>query len=75
MAVYDNNTQYQAGVMASLISRAALNAVNAFVNVRNAVVEWNLARETRRALAKLPNSTLEDIGLCRGDIAMVARKR
>ena len=34
---------------------------------------WNDARVTRKALAKLSDRELEDIGLCRGDIELIGR--
>lgn len=34
----------------------------------HAVAAWNDARATRKALSKLTDRELEDIGLCRGDI-------
>ncbi len=40
-----------------------------------AVVEWNDARVTRNVLNRLTNRELEDIGLCRGDIDVVAEGR
>lgn len=36
-----------------------------------AVSEWNDARTTRAALDRLSDRELDDIGLCRGDIATV----
>ena len=34
---------------------------------------WNDARITRKALTKLSDRELDDIGLCRGDIEMIGR--
>ena len=34
---------------------------------------WNDARVTRKALTKLSDRELEDIGLCRGDIELIGR--
>jgi len=34
---------------------------------------WNDGRVTRKALSKLSNRELDDIGLCRGDIEMIGR--
>ena len=34
---------------------------------------WNDARVTRKALSKLSDRELDDIGLCRGDIEMMGR--
>lgn len=36
------------------------------------VLNWNDARNTRKALNKLSNRELDDIGLSRGDIEVVA---
>jgi uncharacterized protein YjiS (DUF1127 family) len=38
-----------------------------------AVQAWNSARITRKALNRLSNRELDDIGLCRGDIEMIGR--
>ncbi|MCB1398807.1 MAG: DUF1127 domain-containing protein [Rhodobacteraceae bacterium] len=38
-----------------------------------AISAWNDARLTTAALSKLSDRELDDIGLCRGDIARVAR--
>ncbi|WP_108861009.1 MULTISPECIES: DUF1127 domain-containing protein [Ruegeria] len=46
-----------------------------FASVVNAVVEWNDARVTRNTLSGLTDRELEDIGLCRGDIDVVAEGR
>lgn len=46
-----------------------------FASVVNAVVEWNDARVTRNALNGLTDRELDDIGLCRGDIDLVAEGR
>lgn len=46
-----------------------------FASVVNAVVDWNDARVTRNALNGLTDRELEDIGMCRGDIDMVANTR
>jgi uncharacterized protein YjiS (DUF1127 family) len=34
---------------------------------------WNSARVTRKALSRLSNRELDDIGLCRGDIDQIGR--
>ena len=46
-----------------------------FASVVNAVAEWNDARVTRNTLSGLTDRELEDIGLCRGDIDVVAEGR
>lgn len=38
----------------------------------NAVVAWNDARVTRKSLSGLTDRELDDIGLVRGDIDMIA---
>lgn len=38
-----------------------------------ALAAWNDARVTRKALAKLSDRELDDIGLCRGDIEVIGR--
>ncbi|MDR9485359.1 MULTISPECIES: DUF1127 domain-containing protein [Sediminimonas] len=47
----------------------------AFASVNGMLVGWHESRETRNALSKLSDRELEDIGLCRGDIDIVARIR
>ncbi|WP_151717752.1 DUF1127 domain-containing protein [Gemmobacter serpentinus] len=39
-----------------------------------AASDWNDARVTRSALEKLSDRELDDIGLCRGDIADIGAK-
>ena len=39
-----------------------------------AVSDWNDARITRKSLSRLSARELDDIGLCRGDIDMIAAK-
>ncbi|GGW40617.1 hypothetical protein GCM10011452_31320 [Gemmobacter lanyuensis] len=43
-------------------------------NIIAAVAAWNDARVTRAALDKLSDRELTDIGLCRGDIALIGTK-
>ena len=43
-----------------------------FNDIAASVVAWNDARVTRNALASLSDRELEDIGLVRGDIDVVA---
>lgn len=45
-----------------------------FANTINAVIAWNDARVTRKALSSLSNRELDDIGLVRGDIDTIANK-
>ncbi|MBO9444319.1 DUF1127 domain-containing protein [Ruegeria sp. R14_0] len=46
-----------------------------FASAVNAAIEWNDARVTRNALSGLTDRELEDIGMCRGDIDVVAEGR
>lgn len=53
-------------------STSAVSRISAFVSQAvSAVVAWNDARITRKALASLTDRELEDIGLSRGDIDFV----
>ena len=47
--------------------------VQSFGGIATAFQTWNSARITRKALSKLSNRELDDIGLCRGDIDMIGR--
>lgn len=44
-----------------------------FARTLGAFQDWNNARIARKALSQLTDRELEDIGLCRGDIEIVAR--
>ena len=46
---------------------------NVVTKAVNAIVAWNDARVTRKALSQLTNRELDDIGLCRGDIENITR--
>ena len=48
-------------------------ALNSLSNVAVAFAAWNDTRVTRKALSKLSDRELDDIGLCRGDIEMLGR--
>lgn len=48
-------------------------AINALSNVAAMFAAWNDARVTRKALNKLSDRELDDIGLCRGDIEFIGR--
>ena len=39
-----------------------------------AIAVWNDARVTRKALSKLTDRELDDIGLCRGDIDAISAR-
>jgi len=44
-----------------------------FADKSAAFAAWNDARVTRKALTRLSDRELEDIGLCRGDIETIGR--
>jgi uncharacterized protein YjiS (DUF1127 family) len=46
-----------------------------FVTTLGAIADWNDARRTRRVLSQLSSHELDDIGLTRGDIDAISRKR
>lgn len=58
-----------ANIHAPLGAVTVLRVVDAMANVKNTIVEWYEARETRKVLAQLTDAQLEDIGLDRSDIA------
>jgi uncharacterized protein YjiS (DUF1127 family) len=64
---------YQPSAAAPLSAIATYRALNAVGKVFSAVSGWNDARVTRKALSKLSNRELDDIGLCRGDIEFLGR--
>ncbi|MBM1221527.1 DUF1127 domain-containing protein [Ponticoccus sp. SC2-23] len=43
------------------------------LSIVHTVRAWNDARQTRRALLRLSEHELDDIGLCRGDIDRISR--
>ena len=47
---------------------ATLRVVDAILNLKNSVVAWNEARETRKVLSRLSDDPLQDIGLTRADL-------
>ncbi len=51
---------------------ASVGVVSALTNMIAAVADWNDARVTRNALAKLTDRELDDIGLSRSDIDLIA---
>ena len=48
-------------------------AISSVTNALGIFAAWNDARVTRRALNKLSDRELDDIGLCRGDIEFIGR--
>jgi uncharacterized protein YjiS (DUF1127 family) len=47
---------------------ATLRVVDVVLNLKNSVVAWNEARETRKVLSRLRDEQLQDIGLTRADL-------
>lgn len=54
---------------------ASYRFIQIFDRAIRAVADWNDARMTRKVLANLSDRELDDIGLCRGDIDLVAAGR
>ena len=67
MAAYETSRAAPFGAIS--IFRAVQGVGNMFA----AVSAWNDARVTRKALSRLSDRELDDIGLCRGDIEMIGR--
>ena len=69
MAAFDSiRTSYG---LQSFAGRVGAQIANLYAVAR----DWNDARVTRNALASLSDRELEDIGLVRGDIDLVAERR
>lgn len=47
--------------------------MNVVTNAFGSFAAWNDARVTRKALNRLSDRELDDIGLCRGDIEFIGR--
>ncbi|KIC18203.1 MULTISPECIES: DUF1127 domain-containing protein [unclassified Leisingera] len=60
-----------ANIHAPLGAVTVLRVVDAMTNVKTSIVEWYEARETRKALARLTDAQLDDIGMSRADIAKI----
>ena len=55
-------------------TNSGFSALNLVSSVVASIASWNDARVTRTALGKLSDRELDDIGLCRGDIDMIASR-
>ncbi|MFT4962555.1 MAG: hypothetical protein ACI92Z_003654 [Paracoccaceae bacterium] len=64
-AIETNRTPYGTLDLVARINATLMSVVGTFAS-------WNDARVTRNALSGLTNRELDDIGLIRGDIDMVA---
>lgn len=69
MAAYETTRPAPFGAISTF------RVVQFFSNFAAGVAEWNDTRMTRKSLSALSDRELSDIGLCRGDIEMVARRR
>jgi uncharacterized protein YjiS (DUF1127 family) len=69
MATFDTSrTTYGSSIVAGRISTLVTRAIIA-------IIAWNDARVTRKALSALTDRELEDIGLTRADIDLVAENK
>lgn len=64
---------YESSRVAPFGAVTIFRAVQIFSELRLNAVKWNDARVTRNALGKLSDRELDDIGLCRGDVALIGR--
>ena len=67
MAAYQTSRVAPKGVLSTLVAGAGLQSL------LGAFLAWNDARVTRKALGRLSDRELDDIGLCRGDVEMLGR--
>ena len=74
--MYRNLTiDYQGEDPARLIGRGLTSAIDAVRSAAAAIVRWHKRRIAIRQLMALDDRTLQDIGVCRGDIYSVADER
>ena len=64
---------YETSRTAPLGAITVFRLVQSVGTVAASLRTWNAGRSTRKALSKLSNRELDDIGLCRGDIDMIGR--
>lgn len=64
---------YETSRTAPLGAITVFRLVQSVGNVASTIQAWNSARVTRKALSRLSNRELDDIGLCRGDIDQIGR--
>ena len=64
---------YESSRAAPLGAISIFRSVPVFGAVVAALSAWNDARMTRKALGRLSDRELDDIGLCRGDVEMLGR--
>lgn len=64
---------YETSRAAPLGAISIIRSVPVFGTFVTALSAWNDARMTRKALDRLTDRELDDIGLCRGDVEMMGR--
>ena len=64
---------YESSRVAPFGAVTIFRAVQFFSAISQSFTLWNDARVTRFALGKLTDRELDDIGLCRGDVALIGR--
>ena len=64
---------YETPRTAPLGAITVFRLVQSVGNVAASFQIWNSGRVTRKALSRLSNRELDDIGLCRGDIDQIGR--
>lgn len=64
---------YETPRPAPLGALSIFRAVNGVGGMFSMFSTWNDARVTRKALSKLSDRELDDIGLCRGDVDLMGR--
>ncbi len=64
---------YQTSAAAPFGAITAYRIVKKVADGIEAVRDWNDRRVTRKALSRLSDRELDDIGLCRGDVEMIGR--
>lgn len=67
MAAYETSRPAPFGAI------SIFRAVQGITSIIGMIADWNDARVTRKALSKLTDRELDDIGLCRGDIEAIGR--
>ncbi len=67
MAAYETSRPAPFGAI------SIFRAVQGVSSMFDMFAAWNDARMTRKALSRLTDRELDDIGLCRGDIEMIGR--
>ena len=64
---------YESSAAAPLGAVSIFRSVQLFSVMFASVSAWNDARVTRKALSRLSDRELDDIGLCRAEVNMIGR--